>query len=71
MSEIVPLRDTDISPYVIIQSLAAEAAHLDEIFVVGIDKEGNPMIWSSGDLAGMSFAALALQRKAQDLMEIP
>jgi hypothetical protein len=69
MSELIPLRTKDISPYVIVQSLAADAGKLDELFAVGIDKQGNPVIWSSGDLGGMAFAAAALQKAVMELME--
>lgn len=57
-----PLRQTDISPSIILQHIAEEINTLGSMFVIGIEKEtGKHVIWASGDLGSLCYAAMALQ----------
>lgn len=57
-----------VNPQIVIESLNEWADKLDEIYVVAIPKEGDqedPIFWSSGDLKGFCFAAVAMMEMAQ------
>ncbi len=59
-SNLVPLRQADISPAVIIQSLKEAVSEIREMYVVTLTDEG-PQVYATGDLTKVAFAALVLQ----------
>lgn len=61
MSKVNALRSKDITPTVVVHSVAEEAENLTDLFVVGFDKQGQHIAWSSGDRRNMALAALILQ----------
>ncbi len=60
MSNLVPLRTKDISPTMVVQSLQEDVEQMEDIFVVSITANG-PVVYASGNLMLLSFAALVLQ----------
>ena len=61
MTNIKTLRPSALTPEVLLQHVAEQVGTLKEMYVVGVDQEGGPIVWSTGDLTGLSFAALVLQ----------
>lgn len=61
MSKVQALRIKDVSPTVVIESVASELPNLRDLYVVAFNKEGEMMLWSSGDLKSLSMAAIGLQ----------
>jgi hypothetical protein len=60
--QLVPLSKDSLTPEVMIQFIAEEAANLKELHVVAIHKDTNEVIiWSTGNPAGLSIAAVSLQ----------
>lgn len=64
MSNIRALRPQDISPAVVINNIAEEVQNFEAIYVVGIMKEGPPLLWASGDLQKMCHASVLLNDMA-------
>jgi len=68
MKNIIPLRQSDISPQMVLEDLVERASNgeIEEIYIVTIDKEGKYGIAWVGDVAGLSmsshaFAAIVTQ----------
>jgi hypothetical protein len=64
---LVPLRDSDISPPIIIQELQKNQDEMEEIFVVTFNREGESFIYMSGDIRGMVYAAHVLDEMAREI----
>lgn len=56
-----PLRTRDLTPEVMIQYIAANVKNYRQMYAVCFDQCGDPVIYSTGDLGGVAYAALALQ----------
>ncbi len=63
MGNVVPLRTKDISPAIVIQTLQEDIDTIEDMFVVAITQNG-PVVYASGNLMLLSFAALVLQDMA-------
>lgn len=64
MSKIKALNSKSISPAVIVQSLGEDLQDMTDLYAVAIGLDGKPVIYASGDLSKLAFAALALQNTA-------
>lgn len=58
---VVALRPNALTPALVLHHIHQELPNLKEIYVVGLTHEGEPISWSSGELGGLSLAALVLQ----------
>lgn len=58
---IKPLNSSAITPELLIQHVAEQAKNLKEIHVVGILEDGESILWTSGHLEGLVYAAFLLQ----------
>lgn len=65
MNNLRPLRASDLNAHIIIQTLQEKIEHIDKIHVVTFNKNGMPTIYTSGSLAEMALASLALQEAVQ------
>ncbi len=63
MGNVVPLRTKDISPAIVLQTLQEDIDTIEDMFVVTITQNG-PVVYASGNLMLLSFAALVLQDMA-------
>ena len=63
-SKVDPLRPKDVTPPVILNSIGETLDELKDLYAVGVDAEGNAVVWSTGNLSGIGFAALVLQNLA-------
>lgn len=59
--KIVALRAENITPKMVIESLAEDADLFEEIYVVVALKEGGTCAYMSGSLGGLGFAHLKFQ----------
>lgn len=61
MTKITPLNGESVTPELLIQYMGDVAGSLKEIYAVGVDQQGQLIIWSSGSMEGTALAILALQ----------
>lgn len=59
------MKPDKISALDLLAHVESEIGEMEDLFVVGIDKHGDPAVWATGDLAGLALAALLLQNLAQ------
>lgn len=64
MGDLRALKAEFVTPEVVLESLAKEMPNLEQLYVVGIDKDKEPIFWATGDLAQLAFAALVFQSYA-------
>lgn len=64
---LVPLRQTDISPAVLLQEIGKNIDLVDQMFIVAFDDEGVPSVFMSGDIKNMVYAAFVMQHLAADI----
>lgn len=64
MSNVYPLRISDLTPSMVLEAVKDRQDDLVDVYVVGIDKAGQPVMYASGDLSGLALAALSLQQLA-------
>lgn len=62
MSKVEALRARNISPQIVLETLATKIHEFEDVFVVGITSEGDHEILASGDLSSIGMAILCLQR---------
>lgn len=65
---VIPLRASDLSPEMVLETVQEDLPMLQEVFIVGIDISGAPVIYASGDFHDLPLAVLALQNLALRLM---
>ncbi len=53
-----------ISPEIVLQSLQKNLPNMKDVYVVAIDKDGEPTVWATGELNNLCFAAMQFQRFA-------
>lgn len=58
-NNLAALRAADVNPHIVIQSLSETAADIKEMYVVALTAAG-PVLYATGDLSKLSFAALCL-----------
>jgi hypothetical protein len=58
------LRPEQLSPEVLLQHVATEVKGARELYVVMVDAQSNPKVYSCGNIGGMAVAALVLQDMA-------
>lgn len=61
MSRVVALNAYGVTPEVVLESLAERIGELREIYIVGVNGSGEHIVWASGDLKSLAYAALAFQ----------
>lgn len=58
------LRTKDVSPTIVVDSIVKELPVIKDIYVVAITEEDGvecPLVWASGNLANMAYAAMVFQ----------
>lgn len=61
MSEIKALRSSDVSPNVLIDSLIKDSGKIKQMYVIAFSNNGEPMVYTAGDLGGLGFASIIIQ----------
>jgi hypothetical protein len=59
MGELKALRQADISPEIVVQSLIKELPKLRELYVVALTDD-DPIVWATGNLNDLCYAAKCL-----------
>jgi hypothetical protein len=62
MTNVKPLRQSDISPQMVLEDLLERASkdEIDELYIVTVDREGKLGVAWVGDVAGLSLSAHAM-----------
>lgn len=62
--KVCALRTTDVNPHILLQTMQKDVDQFETLYVVAIDKEGEPLTYATGDLNTLPYAALVLQNLA-------
>ena len=62
MSKVRALKVEFVSPVIVMESVASKLETLKDLYVIGINADGEPEMWATGDLSNMCFASMALQQ---------
>jgi hypothetical protein len=69
MAKVEPLRPADVSPRVLLEAVGERVDELERLYCVGINKEGEPIVWLSGGLNEVVLASFALHRVTEKLWD--
>lgn len=59
--KVVALRTKNITPRIVLESLQGELENTRDLYVVLIDKNGDPAFYATGDLSTLCYAATVMQ----------
>jgi hypothetical protein len=60
VSKVEPLRLKDLTPAMVLEDVVKAAEELTEIYIVGVDKSGENVVWCTSDLTRLPWAAMVL-----------
>jgi hypothetical protein len=60
-AEVSAISKQALTPRVVLENAARDANNLSEVYIVGICKNKETELWTTGDLQGLTYATLALQ----------
>lgn len=65
---VVPLTAACLTPAMVLETVTEDIPILQDVFICGIDVDGQPVLYASGDLKQLPLAVLALQGLAISLI---
>lgn len=65
MGEVTALRNKDITPEIVLANVLKELSAIKQLYVVALT-DGEPIVWATGNLSQMCFAAKYLDSLCLD-----